>query len=232
MIENIFKGVFDTSSMDNNITVGQFSLCIGIALLLGLVIALVHRFKNRYTKSFINTVALLPAIVCVVIMMVNGNVGTGIAVAGAFSIIRFRSVPGNAKEIGTIFLAMCAGITCGIGYLGYAIIFVGMLCGAMIIYSIIGFGAKNDDEKIKILKITIPEDLDYVTVFDEIMATYTKKCELFSSKTTNLGSMYKLQYHIILNDAKKEKEFMDAIRCKNGNLEVSIAMPEVNGVEL
>ena len=232
MLDKIFNGVFDNSVVTNNITVGQFALCIAVALLLGLIIALVHRFKNRYTKSFVNTVALLPAIVCVVIMMVNGNVGTGVAVAGAFSLVRFRSVPGNAREIGTIFMAMGTGIICGIGYLGYAGLFVLMLCMAMIIYTLTGFGTKNDDYSMKILKITIPEDLDYISVFDEIMKEYTKKCELFSSKTTNLGSMYKLQYYVVLKDNSKEKEFMDALRCKNGNLEVAIAMPEVNAVEL
>ena len=113
-----------------------------------------------------------------------------------------------------------------------AALFVIMVCVAMIIYSITGFGTRDDINNVKILKITIPEDLDYIGVFDDIMTEYTKSCELFSSKTTNLGSMYKLQYRVVLKDNQKEKEFMDALRCKNGNLEVALAMPEVNLNEL
>ena len=133
MLEQLFKGLFDTE-LTAVISVADFLLCLGFSLLLGLLLALAYMYRTRYTKSFVVTLALLPAVVCVVIMMVNGNVGAGVAVAGAFSLVRFRSVPGTAREIGTLFLAMGAGLIAGMGYLGFAALFTVVMCAVFLLY--------------------------------------------------------------------------------------------------
>ena len=228
---NIFKGIFD-NELITVISPGNFLLCIGVALLLGIFLAAVYTFKSRYTKSFVVILAMLPAVVCVVIMMVNGNVGAGVAVAGAFNLVRFRSVPGTAKEIGTIFLAMCAGIVVGMGYFAFAITFTVILGLFILVCSAFGLGTKKSNPTERVLRITIPEDLNYTEVFDDLMEKYTSFNEIERVKTVNMGSMFRLTYNIKLKDAKQEKEFIDEIRCRNGNLEVSMAKPEVNLVEL
>lgn len=230
-METLFKGIFDTE-LTSVISVKDFLLCIGISLIIGLIIAFSYMYKTRYTKSFVVTLALLPAVVCVVIMMVNGNVGTGVAVAGAFSLVRFRSVPGTAKEIGTLFLAMGAGLIAGMGYLGYAVLFAIILCAIFLLYSQLDFGAKKKSAIYKTLGITIPEDLDYTGVFDEIFSQYTTSYELTNVKTTNMGSLFRLTYDIILKDAAKEKEFIDKLRCRNGNLEINISKQSTMITEL
>lgn len=230
-METLFKGLFDTE-LTSVISVPDFLLCIGVSLIIGLIIAFSYMYKTRYTKSFVVTLALLPAVVCVVIMMVNGNVGTGVAVAGAFSLVRFRSVPGTAKEIGTLFLAMGAGLIAGMGYLGYAVLFAIILCAIFVLYSQLDFGSKKIVATYKTLNITIPEDLDYSGVFDEIFSTYTKTYELTNVKTTNMGSLFRLTYDIVLKDATKEKEFIDKLRCRNGNLEINISKQSTITTEL
>ena len=230
-METLFKGIFDTE-LTSVISVKDFLLCIGISLIIGLIIAFSYMYKTRYTKSFVVTLALLPAVVCVVIMMVNGNVGTGVAVAGAFSLVRFRSVPGTAKEIGTLFLAMGAGLIAGMGYLGYAVLFAIILCAIFLLYSQLDFGAKKKSAIYKTLGITIPEDLDYTGVFDEIFSQYTTSYELTNVKTTNMGSLFRLTYDIILKDAAKAKEFIDKLRCRNGNLEINISKQSTMITEL
>lgn len=231
MLNTIFQGIFD-SQQATNIEVGQFLTCIAVSLCLGLFLALVYAYKTRYTKSFLITLAMLPAIVCVVILMVNGNVGTGVAVAGAFSLVRFRSVPGSAKEIGAIFLAMCAGLIAGMGYLGYAALFTVVLCAVMFLYNNFDFGAKKNEEKYKVLRVTIPEDLDYTGVFDDLLDRYTDSHELLQVKTTNMGSLFRLTYQLRLKGAEEEKELIDKLRTRNGNLEISISHQETGTVEL
>lgn len=231
MLNNLFKGIFD-SVQDTVISIPQFLLCVGVALLAGLFLSMIYIYKNKYTKSFVVTLALLPAVVCVVIMMVNGNIGAGVAVAGAFSLVRFRSVPGTAKEIGTIFLAMGAGLVCGMGYLGYCVLFTLILGITMLILNISKFGTSSKPVLDKTLRITIPEDLDYTNVFDDIITKYTSYSEVISVKTTNMGSLFKLKYNITLKDLSKEKEFIDALRCRNGNLEISISRQEADTYEL
>ena len=200
MIENIFRGLFDTD-MTSVISVSDFLLCIGISLVIGLILAFAYMYRSRYTKSFIVTLALLPAVVCVVIMMVNGNVGAGVAVAGAFSLVRFRSVPGTAREIGAL-------------------------------YNLLDFGTKKNAEIYKTLNITIPEDLDYSGVFDEILKKYTTSWELVRVKTTNMGSMFRLTYNLTLRDVTQEKEMIDKLRCRNGNLEITVSKQETAVAEL
>ena len=231
MLENLFKGLFDTD-LTTVISVTDFLLCLGCSLVLGLVMAFAYMYRTRYTKSFVITLALLPAVVCVVIMLVNGNVGTGVAVAGAFSLVRFRSVPGTAKEICTLFLAMGAGLIAGMGYLGFAVLFTVIMCVIFVLYNCLDFGSKKNAATFKTFNITIPEDLDYTGVFDDIFAEYTRSHDLVRVKTTNMGSMFKLTYNVELTDATREKEMIDKLRCRNGNLEIAVSKQETVGTEL
>lgn len=231
MLNRVFQGIFD-NTYTNVIAVSDFMLCVGVSLLIGAFLALAYTYKTRYTKSFLVTLATLPAVVCVVIMMVNGNIGTGVAVAGAFSLVRFRSLPGTAREIGAIFLAMGAGLAAGMGYLGYAALFVVILAGMTLLYQKLEFGKRRKAPKDKILRITIPEDLDYTGVFDDLFERYTAEHELVSVKTANMGSLFKLTYNITLRQAEQEKELLDGLRCRNGNLEISLSIQEGNAYEL
>lgn len=180
-------------------------------------------YNTRYTKSFAVTLAILPAIVCVIIAMVNGSVGAGIAVAGAFSLVRFRSVPGTAKEICAIFLAMATGLATGMGYLGLAAAFTAVLSLVILLTSRFDFGTKKNAGRYKSIRIVIPEDLDFTGVFDDLFLEYTSSCELVNVKTTNMGSMFKLTYDVTLKDPDREKELIDKLRCRNGNLEISVS---------
>lgn len=231
MLENLFKGLFDSSAAAV-ISITDFLLCLGFSLVLGLVMAFAYMCRTRYTKSFVVTLALLPAVVCIVIMLVNGNVGTGVAVAGAFSLVRFRSVPGTAKEICTLFLAMGTGLIAGMGYLGFAVLFTVIMCTMFLLYNCIDFGSKRNSAKYKTFHITIPEDLDYSEVFDDIFREYTSQFELVRVKTTNMGSMFKLTYNVTLQESRKEKEMIDKIRCRNGNLEITVSTQETVVTEL
>jgi hypothetical protein len=231
MLENLFKGLFD-SEVTAVIGVTDFVLCLGFSLVLGLVMALVYMYRDRYTKSFVVTLALLPAVVCVVIMLVNGNVGTGVAVAGAFSLVRFRSAPGTAKEICTLFLAMGTGLIAGMGYLGFAALFTIVMCAMFVLYNSIDFGTKKNADKYKTFSITIPEDLDYSGVFDDVFEEHTLSHDLISVKSTNMGSMFRLTYNVALRDITREKEMIDKIRCRNGNLEITVSKQEFIGNEL
>ncbi|MBO4733355.1 MAG: DUF4956 domain-containing protein [Clostridia bacterium] len=230
MLNSLFGGIFD-SDTTAVISVSNFLLCVGLSLLLGIVMALSYTFKTRYTKSFLLTLAMLPAVVCVVIMMVNGNIGTGVAVAGAFSLVRFRSAPGTAKEITMIFLAMGTGLIAGMGYLGYAVLFTVIMCLVFMLYNALNLGERHISSY-KTLAVTIPEDLNYTEVFDDILKHYASSYELKKVKTTNMGSMFRLTYDIALKDKKFEKEMIDAIRVRNGNLEISISNQEVPNSEL
>lgn len=231
MLNNLFRGIFDSQQV-NVISVLDFVLCLVVALGIGLLLAGVYTYRNRYTKSFLVTLAMLPAVVCVVILMVNGNVGTGVAVAGTFSLVRFRSVPGTAKEIGAIFLAMCTGLIAGMGYLGFAVLFAVILGAVTVLYSRFDFGSQRKGALYKVLHIVIPEDLDYTGVFDEILEEYTSSHELERVKTANMGSLFRLTYNITLNSAEAEKELIDKLRCRNGNLEISISRRETVSCEL
>ncbi len=231
MLDNFFKGIFDTE-LTTVIAPSDFLLCVGCALLCGIILTACYIFKTRYTRSFAATLAMLPAVVAVVIMMVNGNIGAGVAVAGAFSLVRFRSVPGTAREIGAIFLAMGTGLVCGMGYLGYTIL-ISILFGVIsLVYNLIGLGTRTKTAQHKILRVTIPEDLDYTDVFEPILAEYTSEHELAQVKTTNMGSLFRLTYNVTVKDIKKEKELIDKLRVRNGNLEITISNQETTVTEL
>lgn len=230
-MEALFKGIFD-NGLTQTIKVGDFLLCLGISLVLGLIMALTYMIKNEHSNSFIVTLALLPAVVCVVIMMVNGNIGAGVAVAGAFSLVRFRSAPGSAKEIVAIFLAMGTGLISGMGYLGFASLFTLIMCAMFILYNLLAGGYAVKMAASKTINVTIPEDLDYTGAFDDIFEQYTKKNELIKVKTTNMGSMFRLTYNITLRDPSKEKEMIDRLRERNGNLEIMVSKQENRIAEL
>ncbi len=227
----LFQGIFDTATVAT-ISVDKFLLCVGVALICGIFLALCYAHRTRYTRSFLATLAMLPAVVCVVIMMVNGNVGAGVAVAGAFSLVRFRSVPGTAKEITMLFLAMGAGLIAGMGYLGYAGLFTLILGIVSLICSRLDFGAKKNTSLYKTLNITIPEDLDYSQVFDGILKQYTTNFELTRVKTSNMGSLFRLTFDLTMKKDANEKEMIDALRCRNGNLEITVSRQDSTITEL
>ena len=224
-------GILDTTTAAD-ISMAQFALAGGAALLLGLVIALTYMYNTRFTKSFVVTLALLPAIICVIIIMVNGSIGTGIAVAGAFSLVRFRSVPGTAREICAIFMAMASGLIAGTGYIGIAAVFTAVMCLAFMILNKLDFGTKRNAGKYKTFRIMVPEDLDYTAIFDDVFAEFTSSNELVQVKTTNMGSMFRLTYDVILKDPSREKEMIDRIRCRNGNLEINVSSQATAATEL
>lgn len=214
---NLFNSIIPSTG----ITPLVFIILVLVSLVLGGILALIHTYRNDYTKSFVMTLAILPAVICVVILMVNGNIGAGVAVAGTFSLVRFRSAPGTAREIGAIFAVMGMGLIMGMGYIGYAALFTCLIGLAILMYS--RFSADGKKSTRKILKITIPENLNYSDVFDEFLEKYTKSYKLKQVKTNNMGSLYKLSYEIVLTDPSIEKEFIDQLRTRNGNLEISLA---------
>ena len=230
-MNNLFKGIFDTSAV-STISLDIFLLCVGIALVCGIVLALCYAHRTRYTRSFLATLAMLPAVVCVVIMMVNGNVGAGVAVAGAFSLVRFRSVPGTAKEITMLFLAMGAGLLVGMGYLGYGMFFTIIMAVVSLIWAHLDLGTKKNAVLYKTLSITIPEDLDYSQVFDGILEQYTTNFELSRVKTTNMGSLFRLTYDLTMKKGADEKKMIDELRCRNGNLEITVSKQDSMVTEL
>lgn len=205
-------------------------VCLGVAIILGLLISFVYMKTSSYSKNFAITLAVLPAMVQVVILMVNGNLGASVAVLGAFGLIRFRSVPGTSKEISTVFLAMAVGLATGTGYVIYAVVVTVVICALFVILTASSFGEKKATEKQ--LRVTIPENLDYTGIFDDLFATYTDYAKIDKVKTTNMGSMYELSYDIRLKDIAMEKKLIDEIRCRNGNLTVVCGRPVVNREEL
>ena len=219
------------STLMGNTTVSYtgFLLPVLAALFLGIVFAMAYMYRARRSRSFIATLAILPAVVCVVIMAVNGNIGAGVAVAGAFSLVRFRSAPGTAKEITALFIAMAGGLLCGMGFLIYAAIFILIMSFVLVLYSMIGFG-EEDNSLRKSLRIAVPENVDYGKEFDEVFSEYTTSHRLISAKTAGMGSVFKLSYDITLKDDSSEKALIDVLRCRNGNLEIqmSIVMPREN----
>lgn len=196
--------------------------CTGASLLCGLLIALCYYIgsdRNHGNKNFCVSLVILPAMVQTVIMLVNGNLGTGVAIVGAFSLIRFRSVPGNSRDISTIFLAMTAGLAMGMGYLTYGA-FITVLVGIILVIArFIPIFTRR--EQMQMLHVTIYEDLDYTEIFDDLFEKYLSYVEQESVRTINMGSMYRISYYIIQKDRKSEKEFLDALRTRNGNLTVN-----------
>lgn len=229
-MEKLFESMNTLNQTD--ITLGDFVITIIAALILGAVLALTYKYKSNPTKSFVGTLAILPAVVSVVILMVSGSLGAGVAVAGTFSLVRFRSAPGTAKEIGAIFMAMAVGLACGMGFMGAAVVFTVIMCVVVLVYETVGFGKSNMSVLNKTINITVPEDLDYSEIFDEVWEKYVSKVEMTKIKTTNLGSLNKLTYNITLKEKNTEKQLIDDIRCRNGNLEISMSAQVTEQMEL
>ena len=214
----------------NGLPIKSGIICMLVSIILGIIIALVHKNTSKYSKNFLITLGILPILVQAVIMLVNGNLGTSVAILGAFSLVRFRSIPGNSKEITSVFFAMVVGLAVGVGYVTFAITLTLIASILMIVLSKSSFGSQN--EQIKKLKITIPENLDYTEIFDEIFAKYLKKYSLDKVKTTNMGSMYELSYSIELLPNLSEKSFIDELRIRNGNLPIMVQRESTSEVEL
>lgn len=215
----MLDSILVNSNGQAELTVESALICSAISLFIGVVIAFVYmKCSRRYTKDYVITLVILPILVQTVIMIVNGNLGVGVAVMGAFSLVRFRSIPGSAKEIGIIFFAMAAGLATGMGYIVYGVGITIIVSMAFMIMSITDFGTPKT--QMKKLKITIPEDLDYTGAFEELFEKYTTVAEIESVRTTNLGSLFTITYDICLRKDVNEKEFIDDIRCRNGNLTV------------
>ena len=209
----------------NSLTLGVAMMCTAVSIVLGIIIAGAYMLcEKNYSKNYIITLALLPALVEVVIMLVNGNLGTGVAIMGAFSLVRFRSMPGNSKEIAGVFFSMVVGLATGMGYIGLSVLFFVILAAIMIILNLVKFGSADENERK--LKIVIPENLDYDGIFDDLFEQYTKRASLEKVKTTNMGTLYELQYDIILKEREIPKQFIDEIRCRNGNLNISCSRAE------
>lgn len=206
------------SILSSTLTLSGFLICTVVSLVLGLATAGVAMYRSHCTQSFAITAAILPAVVQLVIMLVNGSVGVGVAVAGAFSLVRFRSVPGTAREIGVLFLAMAIGLATGMGYVALAALFFVVIAGMMLLLTALHFGERAAAERI--LRVTIPENLDYDGLFDDLLDEYTTGWTLDRVKTTHMGTLYELQYRITLRDKQVPKPFLDALRCRNGNLSI------------
>ena len=215
--------MFD-SIIGNSITIENFILCLSLSFVLGLIVSFVHKYTNKTNKNFQTSLAILPPLVTMVRLLVNGNLGTSVAVLGAFSLIRFRSIPGNSKEIINIFYAMVIGLAMGTGYIGYAIIFTLFIAFISLILHFI-----SKDNKEKILKIVIPEDLDWSDTFNDIFDKYLKNNELINAKTINMGGLFELTYQVVIKDNVNEKELIDKIRVRNGNLKVSLSHQLIGG---
>ena len=216
---NIFSTIFDSTTLTGT----DFLIATFSSILCGLAIALLYRIRNHCSKSFLITVAVLPAAVQMVIMLVNGNLGAGVAVAGAFSLVRFRSAPGRGQEIACIFQAMAVGLATGMGYIGVAAIFTVVISLLMLILNLTGFGESSKQERI--LKITVPESLDFEGKFDSVLQKYLTSYTLEEVKTVNMGSMYKVSYHVVTKPGVSVKEMLDELRAGNGNLEISLGRP-------
>ena len=214
----MFISIIDTSS--GSASFSSILLCMGVALVLGFVVALIYMLTTeRYTKNFAITLVILPLLVGIVLLSVNGNLGTSIAVLGTFGLIRFRSIPGTSKEISSIFFAMAIGVACAMGQIYYAILFTIVIAIVLVVLSKTSFGVPKPTSRH--LKVMIPEDLDYTNIFEDIFKKYTKSHSLQQVKTVNLGSMYLLDYQLELSVPENEKKMIDELRMRNGNLSIT-----------
>ncbi|GHU15153.1 DUF4956 domain-containing protein [Spirochaetia bacterium] len=218
------------SVLAGNLSAARVLLCMAASILFGLGVAAVYMTNRRYNRNFVITLALLPVTVQIIVMLVNGNIGAGVAVAGAFSLVRFRSIPGNSRDIGAIFFAMALGFVTGMGYLFYGLLFLIVVSAMNLLLPALKFG--SGPQNTRILKITIPENLDYDGLFDAAFAEYAENAELDTVKTTNMGSLYELIYRVQLKGPAVPKRFIDALRTLNGNLNISLGREHTENPEL
>ena len=220
MVSSIFTEEFNaqTGQMETIIAPSVFFACLGVAIALGLIAAFCYMFKNMYSKTLVVTIAILPPIVCVLIMLVSGSLGAAVAVGGVFALTRFRSAQGSAREITQIFLSMAVGLVTGLGYIYIAMVLVAVIEALAIVFALTKFGESSS--KRRTLKVSIPEELDYTDIFDDLFEKYTTNATLVKVKLKNLGTIFQLTYDINLKDIKEEKKFIDEIRVRNANLDV------------
>ncbi len=221
---------FFATVLTGKLDAGTFFLCLGVAIVTGVMLAFMTYYGSRSSKSFFVTTALLPAAVATIIILINGNIGAGITVAGAFTLVRFRSAQGTAKEICIIFVSMVAGLAYGMGYLAYGAIFAVVAGACLMLCTRFRLWERKPNAKEKTLRITIPEDLDYTTVFDDLFSKYTVSHELIQAKSADLGSVFRLTYNLTLKDPAQEKAFIDELRMRNGNLEISLGRVEYHAL--
>lgn len=229
LLKSIFNKNVDGVDI-TSIEVWDVFACLAVAVILGLLIACCYMFKNEYSRSLIITVSIMPVIVAVLIMLVSGNIGAAIAVGGVFALTRFRSVQGTSREITQILLAMAVGLTVGLGYIFIAMLLVIVVEAMCIIFNLTHFGEANS--KRRTLKVTIPEELDYNEIFDDLFEKYTTKAVLIKVKLKNLGTLFQLTYDITLKDVKQEKAFIDELRIRNANLDILCSRVITNSDEL
>jgi hypothetical protein len=226
MFESIFSAVSDTSAASTSIPLITAMLTIVVSFVLGALISLTYMktySKNgAYSQNFSLTLIIIPTVIAIIVLLIGSNVARAFSLAGAFSIIKFRSAPGDPKDISFVLFTMAAGLACGVGAFGYAVIFTIFLCILMFALNLFNFGGKKSSQRL--LKITIPEDLDYEGAFDDIFEKFTIGCQLIKVKTTDLGSLFQLVYIVTMDNTKSQKEFLDTIRCRNGNLNITLTM--------
>lgn len=215
MLNSILNG---TTSSINLLSI---LICIGCSIFLGVIIAFAYRMTSKYSKNFLITLSMLPLLVEAVIIMVNGNLGTSVAILGAFGLVKFRSLPGTSKEILCVFFAMTVGLACGMGHIFYASMITFIGCLLIVFFSKVNIFEMNG--VVKELRILMPEDLDYTDVFDDIFKKYTSKVELEKVKTTNMGSLFDLRYRVTMKPKVNEKKFIDDLRVRNGNLKIVLS---------
>jgi hypothetical protein len=229
----MFESIFSSTATENAIDISSAVLTLCVALIFGLIIGITYMYackKDGYNKDYIVGLVLLPAIVSVVILLIGSNVARAFSMAGAFALVRFRSAPGSARDISVVFFAMATGLACGLGYLTFAAVFVIIIVLLLVTLSVTNFA--NQHANMKQLRITIPENLNYTDVFDDIFVQYLAKKELKRVKTTNMGTMFELTYYVNLKKDVNEKDFIDAIRVKNGNLNILLGMIDTNSTQL
>ena len=220
MLDAALTSVFGTTdSLVASVSTVDFLMCCAASIVLGAAVACIYMFRHNYSKNFVVTLALLPLIVQMVITLVNGNLGVGIAVMGVFNLVRFRSIPGSAKDIGSVFLAMAIGLATGMGFIVLAVLFTIIVAIVNVGYMLSPFGKQKEPEKT--LKITIPDDLEYDGVFDDVLKRYTDEHELTMVQTTNMGSLFLLEYAVRMKQPGTEKRMIDELRCRNGNLKIT-----------
>ncbi|MCX7922544.1 MAG: DUF4956 domain-containing protein [Clostridia bacterium] len=221
----MFESFFGTTAADTTISLTNALLTIIISFLLGGIISITYMKtskRNGYSQNFALTLVMTPSVIAIIILLIGSNIARAFSLAGAFSIIKFRSAPGDPKDIAYVLFSMAAGLACGAGFYGYAVLFTVILCLLMFMLNLLNFGAKKTSQKL--LKIIIPEDLDYEGAFDDIFSKFTTGCELKKVRTTDLGSLYELVYMVTMENKTSQKEFLDALRCRNGNLNITLSM--------
>lgn len=217
--------IFNATTAGTTISLTDSLITIMVSFILGAIISLTYMKtsdKGRYSRNFSLTLIIIPTVIAIIVFLIGNNVARAFSLAGAFSLIKFRSAPGDPKDISYVLFTMAAGLACGVGLFGYGVLFTVFLCLLMILLHLVNFGVSKTSQKL--LKITIPEDLDYEGIFDDIFLEYTKGHELIKVRTTDLGSLFQIVYTVVLDNSTSQKAFLDALRCRNGNLNITLSM--------